>query len=308
MLDDLLGTLSFDPLAFARMLPREQYDELRRFVPGVDFDAIDKANAADYAERTILNRRAKEERAVAASIAVPADAPDIPVDENAIAEDLERASERNSERARLLSEQDHAAEQIARLRAEADAMEQQVRRLRQEADRLAETSFPELPPAVDVSELGARLKAAQVGNQQYQAKMRRRSHLEDAAELEEKAEALTAVMAGREALKREAVAAAKMPVPGLEFGDGVVLMDGVPFDQASDAEKLRASVAIAMAANPKLRVVRVRDGSLLDAESLQILGEMAAERDFQCWVERVSDDGKVGFVIEDGRVKEHASQ
>ena len=303
MLDDLLGTLSFDPLAFARMLPREQFDELRRFVPGVDFDAIEKANAADYADRTTLNRRAKEERAVAASIAVPADAPDIPVDEGAIAEELEQASERNADHARAIAAEDHASEQIARLRVEADHLEAQAKRLRAEADRMAETSFPERPAGIDVGALGARLKAAQTANIAYRAKVNRHERVREAEDLERKAEALTAAMAGREALKREAVAAAEMPVPGLQFGEGVVLMDGVPFDQASDAEKLRVSVAIAMASNPKLRVVRVRDGSLLDAESLQILGEMAADRDYQVWIERVDDTGKVGFVIEDGRLK-----
>ena len=306
MLDDLLGTLSFDPLAFARMLPREQFDELRRFVPGVDFDAIEKANAADYADRTTLNRRAKEERAVAASIAVPADAPDIPVDEGAIAEELEQASERNADLARAIAAEDHASEQIARLRVEADHLEAQAKRLRAEADRMAETSFPERPAGIDVGALGARLKAAQTANIAYRAKVNRHERVREAEDLERKAEALTAAMAGREALKREAVAAAEMPVPGLQFGEGVVLMDGVPFDQASDAEKLRVSVAIAMASNPKLRVVRVRDGSLLDAESLQILGEMAADRDYQVWIERVDDTGKVGFVIEDGRLKSEA--
>jgi len=303
MLDDLLGTLSFDPLAFARMLPREQFDELRRFVPGVDFDAIEKANAADYADRTTLNRRAKEERAVAASIAVPADAPDIPVDEGAIAEELEQASERNADLARAIAAEDHASEQIARLRVEADHLEAQAKRLRAEADRMAETSFPERPAGIDVGALGARLKAAQTANIAYRAKVNRHERVREAEDLERKAEALTAAMAGREALKREAVAAAEMPVPGLQFGEGVVLMDGVPFDQASDAEKLRVSVAIAMASNPKLRVVRVRDGSLLDADSLQLLGEMAADRDYQVWIERVDDTGKVGFVIEDGRLK-----
>src|SRR5690349_1615636 len=48
MLDGLLGTLSIDPLAFANMDSRAQFETLKRFVPGVDFDAIEKANAADY--------------------------------------------------------------------------------------------------------------------------------------------------------------------------------------------------------------------------------------------------------------------
>ena len=76
-----------------------------------------------------------------------------------------------------------------------------------------------------------------------------------------------------------------------------------PFDQASDAERLRASCAIAMRGDAKLRVLRVRDGSLLDEDSLRLLSEMAEAEDWQCWVERVDTSGKVGIVIEDGKVK-----
>ncbi len=69
------------------------------------------------------------------------------------------------------------------------------------------------------------------------------------------------------------------------------------------AEKLRASVSIAMAMNPKLRVIRVRDGSLLDEDGLRLLAEMADKSDYQIWIERVDSSGKVGFVLEDGHLK-----
>ena len=52
-----------------------------------------------------------------------------------------------------------------------------------------------------------------------------------------------------------------------------------------------------------VRVIRVRDGSLLDEESLALLAKMADERDYQVWIERV-EPGKVGFVIEDGQVRQ----
>ncbi len=80
------------------------------------------------------------------------------------------------------------------------------------------------------------------------------------------------------------------------------MLNGVPLTQASDAEQLRASLAIAMALNPKLRVIRVRDGSLLDSNAMKIIAEMAETKDFQVWIERVDDSGKVGFVLEDGHV------
>ena len=58
----------------------------------------------------------------------------------------------------------------------------------------------------------------------------------------------------------------------------------------------------AMAGNPKLRIIRITDGSLLDAKNLEIVREMAGSRDFQVWIERVDESGKVGIYLEDGAV------
>jgi hypothetical protein len=96
----------------------------------------------------------------------------------------------------------------------------------------------------------------------------------------------------------------KMPVQGLTFGEGEILLNGVPFAQASDAEQLQASVAIAAALNPKLRVIRIRDGSLLDDLAMQRLAQFATATDMQVWIERVDSSGKIGFVLEDGHVKQ----
>jgi len=55
--------------------------------------------------------------------------------------------------------------------------------------------------------------------------------------------------------------------------------------------------------NPKLRVIRVRDGSLLDEDAMKLLAKFADAHDMQIWVERVDSSGAVGFVLEDGRVR-----
>ena len=92
-------------------------------------------------------------------------------------------------------------------------------------------------------------------------------------------------------------------MPGLGFDDDGVTLDGVPFAQASAAEQLRVSVAMAMALNPKVRIIRITDGSLLDSENLALIEEMAGANGFQVWIERVDESGAVGVVIEDGEVK-----
>ena len=124
----------------------------------------------------------------------------------------------------------------------------------------------------------------------------------EAAEYEKLAAELTTRIETRNAQKQKAIAEAEMPVEGMSLGGGQVLLKGLPFDQASGAQRLRTSVAVAMAGNPKLRVIRIKDGSLLDNASLQLISDMAADRDYQVWIERVDDSGKIGIVMEDGEV------
>lgn len=68
--------------------------------------------------------------------------------------------------------------------------------------------------------------------------------------------------------------------------------------------RLRVSVALAMAANPKLRIIRIMHGEAMDDDAMTVLAEMAEEHDFQVWVAKVDSSGKVGIVMEDGMVKE----
>jgi len=106
-----------------------------------------------------------------------------------------------------------------------------------------------------------------------------------------------------DAEKASLMTSATFPVDGLSFDDGVVLFNNLPFEQASSAEQLRVSMAMAMASNPDFRVIRITDGSLMDSDSFKIIEEMADKNDFQVWVEVVDESGDIGIVIEDGMVK-----
>ena len=63
-------------------------------------------------------------------------------------------------------------------------------------------------------------------------------------------------------------------------------------------------MAIGLALNPKLPVLLIRDGSLLDEDHLEMLAKMAEDADAQVWIERVGDKDKTAVVIEDGAVKD----
>jgi len=67
-------------------------------------------------------------------------------------------------------------------------------------------------------------------------------------------------------------------------------------------------VAISMALNPTMRVIQIKDGSLLGPKNMEILKQLVKEKEYQLWIERVSDldqynaTGKVGIFIEDGGI------
>ena len=100
--------------------------------------------------------------------------------------------------------------------------------------------------------------------------------------------------------KRTLIAGAKFPVDGMGFGDEGITLNGLPLEQASSAEQLRASFAMCAALNPELRVALIRDGSLLDDDSFALIEEMALADDMQVWVEVVGKAGECSVLIEDG--------
>jgi len=306
MLDKLLGELSFDPLAFSRMETREQFDELRRISKlDVDIDELDALNKGDYAKRTDLNRDAKAKRAQIDGLIIPPGTPEQTIDESALVDELQKAGEHNAQieqrkanRERVTLEAKGQREQAAKLMAEAEA-------LNKAADEHEEKlkSAPGLPTLIDTVVLRQNIEKASITNRAVAAQKQKKTLLIEAETLESKSQTISEQMTARETAKKDAIARAAMPIPGISFGEGMVIYNNVPFDQASDAEKLRVSLAIAIAANPELRVIRIRDGSLLDDDGLAAIATLANEKDYQIWIERVDGSGKVGVVIEDGMVK-----
>ncbi|PYF04989.1 AAA domain-containing protein [Rhodopseudomonas faecalis] len=318
VLDDLVGALTFDPLEFANADAQTQWRMIRDLMPEIDFDGVDKANKEDFAARTDLNRQAKTLRAQAAGIEAPIGTPKQPIDEAALVAELEAAGQHNAEVAQRRARREQAKTDIAQAEVTADARRKEaadllehVKELNAQADRYAADAAsmrakleaaPPLPDPIDTAALVEQIATAKRTNAHVAARQRHAELLEQATGIEAQAQALTAAMDRRKEALAAQIAAAQLPVPGLSFDDGAVLLNGLPFDQASTAEQLRTSIAIAMRMNPKLRVLRIRHGNDLDDDSMAILAEMVEGADYQCWVEKINASGKSFVVIENGEV------
>ena len=95
VLDKLVGRLSFDPLAFVAMPPREQVETLRELV-GLDFADIDAERDQLYRDRTHNGHDIKRLEGQLASMPEDPDAPARPVSVSALMNELKAAREHNA--------------------------------------------------------------------------------------------------------------------------------------------------------------------------------------------------------------------
>lgn len=329
LLDTFKSALTFDPLKFAGMTSKEQFDALRSFVPEIDFEAITKANEADYELRKVVNRDAKNARIKGDAIIIPHTIHNGQlVDEQKLTEDLENAAtfnsdinERAANRKALVDEADNkikkskdktidAILKIKKLKQEIIDIDELAQsesiQLLKEAEELKIklSKLAPLPEPIAIQETSKKLTEAREINKAIALQEEHDQYIALATKLEDKSEEITQRIESREEKKREAISKAKIPVQNLSFGEDCVLLDGQPFEQASDSQRAVASMEIGIAQNAALRLIIIRQGSLMSEKTKKSVFEIAKNNKFLVIMETVGTTSKVGnmVVIEDGRI------
>lgn len=330
LLDSLFSRLAFDPLEFTRKRPDEQARILRE-ITGLDFAELDRRRAAAYEERTAVNRAIKADEVRLANL------PDVaPVDEVSAADlsrELQEATRHNGGvvKARQAMEAkqreaDAIADRVVRIDNAIEAKQAEIARIQKEIETLEQQSkdlagqhedaYNELqdltaaiPAEIDTAPILEQIANAERTNRQARAYRERQAVAEQLDGNRRHAQRLTEAIEDIDTERQQMLASARFPVDGLSLDGETVTFGGVPLGQASSAEQIRVSLGIGAALNPKLRLLVVKDGSLLDDRSLAMVARWAAEHDYQVLVERVATSvaGESGVVIEEGVVSEAVS-
>ena len=310
ILDELVGKLTFDPLDFCRMKERDQAQTLRDLA-GLDTAQLDATHAELYAKRTEANRRAKDAATFVRAMPHHAGAPAQLVSTTELVQRYRAARESNAANQKKIDE----LKRLDGIAADAVKAVEDLKRKLATAEHFSERCIIARNAAAkeasalawtDLSSIELEMEQAGETNKLVTANAKRDEAIAAARKLSEEADALTKELDAVAANKTAMLAAAQMPIDGLAVDGGTVTYQGIPLSQASSAEKIRISLAISAALNPKLRVVMIRDGSLLDDESLAEVAAWAEANDMQVLCERVaSSDEAVGIVIEDGQVVQH---
>jgi DNA repair exonuclease SbcCD ATPase subunit len=322
ILDRLVNPRSFDPLAFDSLKPAEQTEELRQMV-GLDFTELDAERAQLYDQRTEINREMRRYRDVAESIIGLEAAPEAPVDVAALTDELERRQAHNrgiekawnqaesalanknnaNQRATGIADEiEELRDRISNLEAhldEANALINQYADEEREAEEAAEAM-----EGADEEEIREQLRSAEERNALYRERVRCQEAEKQAESRKNEAEAKTSRIDEIDAEKARGLAQAPFPVPELSFGPDGVLLNGLPFEQASLAERIEVSTAMAFATHPELKIALIRDGSLLDDDSLALVARIAEREGGQVWIEMARGAPEGAVIIEDGMVLE----
>jgi DNA repair exonuclease SbcCD ATPase subunit len=297
LLDRLVGSLSFDPLQFSNAKDADRREMLEEIF-GLNLAEFDAKDAALKEQRRDKKRELEMIEGRLGAILPPTHAD--PASEASATELISELAGLNSARNRF--------EQMA---AEYDSVVKQILDLEKKRDNLfAEIDAFSVNTGYVQETYGVRAGQLAVDIRNVEQRNARAREVIAYFDYRKKADAVTEELQKIKdrlelnAIERdEKIEGANIPVDGLEITEKGILLNDLPFDQLSQAEKIRASMAIAMAANPELRVMRIVDGSLLDSASMQMVEELAKTNDYQVWIEVVSESDKIGVVIEDGEIK-----
>lgn len=320
LLNRLCSAVTFDPFGFTLLKPDKQKEVLQGIVK-LDFTKLNADYQKHFADRTLVKRELDRQKALVASLPFHKDAPAAEESSTSVVTEIESAQTANNNFAgaqRLIVDAD---EEIGSVEAGLDAAKNEVSRLKAalaDADGAVTERTADLAKAketalkaraaaalfkeVDLTPLKAKLSGLEATNTKVRANKQRADAEAAGRSKQEQSDGLTRKLDDIEEKKQTMLREAKFPVAGLSFSEDGVLLDNLPFAQAGDAEQIRVSVAIAAALNPRIRVMLIKDGSLIGTKKMELIRQLAEKHNLQVWIEVVSDstDKKSSVVIEDG--------
>jgi hypothetical protein len=302
-----VGKISFDPLEFARLPDAQQVRMLVEMI-GIDPRQFDAAIKVEYDERTVIGRDVKRLKGTVDSMIVTPGFPEEEIKTADLFRALEEINRTISDRAllgkRLESHTTMIKQQknrISDLKSEIASLEKATAEMESEREEGVKKygAMEEQDPAP----IRAQISSADETNAKIRANREHAKTARALAERESAYQAKSDAIAALEVQKRELLANAKFPVKGLSFGDGGLLYKGQTLRDTCDSDKIKIGLALGMALNPDLKVLRVKEGSLLDDDSKALIHKMVSGRGYQLWIETVGEGGASAIVIEDGTIR-----
>ena len=322
-LETLIGEISCDPFDFARQRPGEQ----KRFLQdlqGLDFSDIDRRKDVALAEKRNLDAegvqiqrnlddlvdakksdrvdvgellRAQEHRASRTQAVQKAQSTMEGVDREILGH-RQALESIGAERAELLRKLDALKVSETKNMERLDATQER----KAAGSKLIEDLTTEVAGLEDPTDA---IRNAGETNKAADAWDRRIKLLDDQKTLATALGANGQTLKDLENEREQRLFAAKFPVEGLSFSADGVLFNGLPFDESNQctSDIIKVGVGIAIAQNPRTKIIRIGSGERLDTESRAQVLKTIASYGFQAFIEVVKDEELKALVIEESEVE-----
>jgi DNA repair exonuclease SbcCD ATPase subunit len=313
-LSNLLDKTTINITKLLFMKPDEQVNFIKS-VAGINTEEVEEKYRELYAERTVLNRELKQAKAVLDSKPEPENVERVDVSE--LQKELSEAMMHNQEADKMSNEINAKKMRIESIESSVSAGDAEIEQLQQRIadikqknkERKAEISTIKKeikgfkkPQYRDVSALNEQITTAAVTNELAAVYEDYVSAKQDVVDAEEKVNAVNAQMQSALREREDIIANGRLPFKniGLDKDLGLTI-SGIPFSEMSTAQKIRVMSRIYIESNPRLKVIYIQDGSLLDEDTLAQITEMSDMKDFQFLIEVVEEhDGDI--IMREGRV------
>lgn len=313
-LGGIIGDISFDPLEFSRMKPKDQRDILKRLA-GLDFTDIDAEYQETFNKRSEINVEIKGIVAQLQNLQAPD--PRIQDEEISFKEELNKLQQIRDKRKAFLdviAHSENKQESIQIEEALIKTYEEEIRDLHGKINmskaridsvqrQIDELVIPSEVTENEIIAVEASLQDLETKNVAIRAASRYRKLIKESEKVKQEADAFTQKLNRLEQDKAMRIANAPMPISGLSLGDESVMYNGEIFSNLSEGQKTKVSTAISMALNPLLKIIFIRRWADLDSEGKKELTDLAHAKGYDIWAEVVDESGELGYFIEAGEVK-----
>ena len=319
-LDKLLDSSTINITKLLHLDPKGQIDFVKK-VAGIDTSEVEEKYKELFAERTVLNRVAKEAKSSVKGYGdldevksvslsdllsqievIEKDNRDIRRERAAI--DALRASEAEDESAieKAQATIDHYTEAIKSLKKEIEIKDAQIEKRNTEAANREKKISKEK----SVTTLREQVNDAETINQKAQAYDMFVKAREGAADAENAVVSINKKMDKALTDREKIISESKLPFKNVEFDKELgLIIAGIPFNDMSTAQQIKIMSRIYIESNPQLQVIYIKDGSLLDPDTLAQISGMSELKDYQFLVEIVEEvEGSIimreGGILGDG--------
>ena len=305
-LKSMVGNLAFDPLEFSQMAEKDQSQVLLDITGiGEDLTELDEQRKEQYDARTIINREITQLNGQKSGYPDLNHVPDELLNSEVYMDEYKNATETIRANEILRDTYNQALSTKSKIESEIEVLNEQldnritfIKNLQPDFDNIED-------PNLDL--IQSQLKNVESSNELIRKK-REYNKVVNALELKQsESNTLTGEINAIDDLKTELWQDANLPIQGLNFNENGVLFNGIPLKQCATSESLKVGCAIVISlmklkSGDNIPVIVIKDGSLLDENSMSMLEQVAIDDGVQFWIEVVDTSGDQGIYIEDGEI------